>query len=395
MKFLRNLLDKYDPLFHKGGKLEKLYPLWEAQDTFLYTPSTTTSRGPHVRDGLDSKRLMILVVIALVPCILFGAYNAGLQAALAKGEPTSDMFGLFLSGMITILPIILCSYVVGGIWEVVFAVVRKHEINEGFLVTGILFPLVLPPTIPLWQVAVGVSFGVVIGKEVFGGTGMNILNPALTARAFLYFSFPAQISGDKVWVAADGFSGATALANAAATPNGTSAVDHLLHSTQTLAFPSDFMNMFYGFMPGSIGETSALACLIGAFILIITGVGSWRVMVAVLAGAWLTAFGLNQFHGPNVPGFFSLPAHYHLVMGGLMFGAVFMATDPVSAARTNTGKWIYGFLIGVLTILIRLVNPAYPEGVMLAILFMNVFAPLIDHYVVQANVRRRMRRVQA
>lgn len=395
MKFLKDLLHKNAHHFAKGGKLEKLYPLWEAQETFLFTPTTTTSQGPHVRDGLDSKRLMMTVIWALIPCVLFGAYNTGLQAAMASGQPSATPWQLLFDGLLTILPIILTSYAVGGLWEVVFAVVRKHEINEGFLVTGLLFPLVLPPTIPLWQVAAGISFGVVIGKEIFGGTGMNVLNPALTARAFLYFSFPAQISGDKVWIAADGVSGATALAHAAGTPQGGNAVEHLMASTQTLDYHHDLMSMVLGTIPGSIGETSALACLLGAFVLIVTGVGSWRIMLSCLGGAWLTALLFNQLAGPNLPGFFSLPAHYHLVMGGLMFGAVFMATDPVSATRTQTGKWIYGFLIGALTILIRLVNPAYPEGVMLAILFMNVFAPLIDHFVVQVNVNRRMRRVKA
>jgi len=395
VKFLKDLLHKNAHHFAKGGKLEKLYPLWEAQETFLFTPTTTTSQGPHVRDGLDSKRLMMTVIWALIPCVLFGAYNTGLQAAMASGQPSATPWQLLFDGLLTILPIILTSYAVGGLWEVVFAVVRKHEINEGFLVTGLLFPLVLPPTIPLWQVAAGISFGVVIGKEIFGGTGMNVLNPALTARAFLYFSFPAQISGDKVWIAADGVSGATALAHAAGTPQGGNAVEHLMASTQTLDYHHDLMSMVLGTIPGSIGETSALACLLGAFVLIVTGVGSWRIMLSCLGGAWLTALLFNQLAGPNLPGFFSLPAHYHLVMGGLMFGAVFMATDPVSATRTQTGKWIYGFLIGALTILIRLVNPAYPEGVMLAILFMNVFAPLIDHFVVQVNVNRRMRRVKA
>jgi Na+-transporting NADH:ubiquinone oxidoreductase subunit B len=395
VKFLKELLHKNAHHFAKGGKLEKLYPLWEAQETFLFTPSATTSQGPHVRDGLDSKRLMMTVIWALIPCVLFGAYNTGLQAAMASGRPAATPLQLLTDGLLTILPIIFTSYAVGGLWEVVFAVVRKHEINEGFLVTGLLFPLVLPPTIPLWQVAAGISFGVVVGKEIFGGTGMNVLNPALTARAFLYFSFPAQISGDKVWIAADGVSGATALAHAASTPQGGNAVEHLIASTQNLDYHHDLMSMVLGTIPGSIGETSALACLLGAFVLIVTAVGSWRIMVSCLGGAWLTALLFNQLAGPNLPGFFSLPAHYHLVMGGLMFGAVFMATDPVSATRTQTGKWIYGFLIGALTILIRLVNPAYPEGVMLAILFMNVFAPLIDHFVVQVNVNRRMRRVKA
>jgi len=344
---------------------------------------------------MDSKRLMTMVIIGLMPCILFGAYNVGLQAAYAAGRPTGDTLGLFLAGFWQILPIIVVSYAAGGFWEMLFAVIRRHEINEGFLVTGILFPLTLPPDIPLWQVAVGISFGVVIGKEIFGGTGMNILNPALTARAFLYFSYPVHISGDKVWIVhnaaevVDGFSGATPLAVAAATEKGASATQ-ALHDFSYLAY--DLKSMFLGTIPGSIGETSALACLIGALVLIICGVGSWRIMVSVLAGAALTAAGLNLLASDNLPGMLSLTPAEHLVMGGLMFGAIFMATDPVSAARTNKGMWIYGFLIGILTVLVRIWNPAYPEGVMLAILFMNIFSPLIDHYVVKTNIKRRLQR---
>ncbi len=295
---------------------------------------------------------------------------------------------LFISGFITILPIIIVSYAAGGFWEVLFAVVRKHEINEGFLVTGLLFPLILPASMPLWQVAVGISFGVVIGKEVFGGTGMNILNPALTGRAFLYFSYPVQISGNKVWTTIDGFSGATPLGTAASTEIGGNAIDVLNQAGVTLS------DLFYGFVPGSIGETSTLAILIGAVLLLITGVGSWRVMLSVAVGAILTSVGLNAVASEQLPGILTLSWQHQLTMGGLMFGAVFMATDPVTAARTNIGKYIYGFMIGVLTILIRLWNPAYPEGAMLAILFMNAFAPLIDHYVVEANIKRRLRRVQ-
>lgn len=402
MKFLKDLLHKNEHLFTKGGKFERLYPLYEANESFLFTPRTVTKTGVHVRDWLDSKRLMITVVVALVPCILMAFYNTGLQTALAEGAPTDDMFGLFIKGAVKTAPIIFVSYAVGGLWEVLFSVIRRHEINEGFLVTGILFPLTLPATIPLWQVAMGISFGVVMGKEIFGGTGMNILNPALTARAFLYFSYPVQISGDKVWIphdpanVVDGFSGATPLSIAANTPTGGNAVDALNQaSTQFANYDYGFMDMFWGFIPGSIGETSVVACLIGAFILIATGVGSWRVMVSVLGGAAITSFLLTLVAGDSLPGILTLPPHYHLVMGSLMFGAVFMATDPVSAARTARGKWIYGFLIGVFTILIRLWNPAYPEGVMLAILFLNIFAPLIDHYVVQGNVKRRLARVTA
>lgn len=393
MKSLKKLIDKMAPLFGKDGKLEKFYPAFEAAETILFSTNTKTRTGPHIRDNLDIKRLMTLVIIALIPATLFGIYNTGYQSFLAKGMQ-GGFWDYFLSGMWTVMPIILVSYIAGGFWEVLFAIVRKHEINEGFLVTGILFALVLPPTTPLWMVAVSVSFGVVIGKEVFGGTGMNILNPALTGRAFLFFTYPAHISGDKVWTAIDyakdklidGYSGATPLLVATSTERGQSAVQAVNDASFS------WMDMFLGFIPGSIGETSTLAILLGALFLVITGVGSWRIMVSMAAGGFLTVLLFNAFAGPASPGIFQLPPHYHLVMGGFAFGAVFMATDPVSAAGTNTGKWIYGFLIGVLAILIRAVNPAYPEGVMLAILFMNVFAPLIDYYVVRANIRRRLSR---
>ena len=397
MKFLHDFFKKFEPNFLKGGKWEKFYPLYEAKESFLFTPRNVTEGSVHVRDGLDSKRMMSMVIVALIPCILMAAYNTGYQTALAAGDPTTDHFGLFLAGMLKILPIIIVSYAAGGVWEVLFAVIRRHEINEGFLVTGILFPLTLPATIPLWQVAAGISFGVIIGKEIFGGTGMNVLNPALTARAFLYFSYPVQISGDKVWIAhgdkvVDGFSGATPLSVAAATPGGQTVTDALNNfSYQTYSME----NMFTGLIPGSIGETSVLACLIGAAILIISGVGSWRVMLGVLVGAVVTAFGLNAVASENLPGILTMTPMEHLVTGGLAFGLVFMATDPVSAARTKMGKVIYGIFIGILTVLIRLWNPAYPEGTMLAILFMNIFAPLIDHYVVQGNVKRRLSRVAA
>lgn len=396
MKFLRELVHKQEHLFMRGGKLEKLYPLYEAGESFLFTPRSRTATTVHVRDSLDSKRLMSMVIVALIPCILMAAYNTGLQTARAHGLETGDPLGLFFSGLWKILPIIVVSYAAGGFWEVLFAVIRRHEINEGFLVTGILFPLTLPATIPLWQVAVGISFGVVIGKEIFGGTGMNVLNPALTARAFLYFSYPVQISGDKVWIAnnpemvVDGFSGATALSVAAATEKGGDAAQALANSG---FHDFDRMSMFLGTIPGSIGETSVLACLIGAVILIATRIGSWEIMASVLLGSVITAGGLNLVAGESLPGFLSLSPIDHLLMGGLMFGAVFMATDPVSAARTRTGKWIYGGLVGILTVLIRLWNPAYPEGIMLAILFMNIFAPLIDFYVVEANAKRRLSRV--
>tara|TARA_B100001939_G_scaffold336638_2_gene340000 strand:- start:20465 stop:21700 length:1236 start_codon:yes stop_codon:yes gene_type:complete len=410
VKFLLKQIHKHDHLFQKGGKLERLYPLWEAQNTFLFTPPLKTHNGPHVRDSIDLKRLMITVVVALIPATIFGIYNAGYQQLLAEGVvklseggfsamTTDQHLQALISGAILVLPIILVSYAVGGIWEVVFSIVRRHPVSEGFLVTGLLFPLTLPATIPLWQVAIGVSFGVVIGKEIFGGTGMNILNPALTARVFLFFSFPTDISGEEPWIAVasnaavDGFSGATALLIAAA-PDVTDPIQALSNFAYSGANFS-LENMFLGFIPGSIGETSTLAILIGAAILIITGVGSWQIMVSTVLGAVGMAFFLNQFAGPDLPSMLALPPHYHLVMGGFMFGTVFMTTDPVSAAQTTMGKWIYGLLIGILCVLIRVWNPAYPEGMMLAILFMNIFAPLIDHYVVEGNIKRRLQRAEA
>lgn len=402
MKFLLKLLEKQDHHFQKGGKFEKLHALWDAQSTFLFTPAEVTTGGPHIRDKLDLKRLMITVVVALLPCVFFAFYNAGYQAALAAGTfplvpQLSDHLQIFINGALLCAPIILVSYAVGGFWEALFVSVRGHKMTEGFLVTGILFPLTLPVTIPLWQVAIGISFGVVIGKEIFGGTGMNILNPALTARVFLFFAFPIEISGDRVWIShgkdvVDGFSGATALAVAAATPRGG---DAALFLSQNQFSDFSLWNLFIGLVPGSIGETSALACLLGALVLILTGVGSWQIMVSVIAGGAVTAWGLNYVAGPNLPGYLSLPPLYHLFMGGFMFGAVFMATDPVSAASTGRGKYIYGFLVGALAITIRIWNPAYPEGMMLAILFMNIFAPLIDHFVIQGNIKRRLKRATA
>ncbi len=417
MKFLLSFLQKYNHHFQKGGKLEKLEPLWDAQNTFLFTSSVTTNKGPHVRDSIDLKRVMIIVVWALLPCVVFSFYNTGYQIASAYGELDQlTWWQLLTNGMLINFPIILTSYLVGGLWEGVFAIVRKHKISEGFLVTGLLFPLTLPPTIPLWQVAVGVSFGVVIGKEIFGGTGMNILNPALTARVFLFFSFPADISGTKVWTrifdpennffdnllrpvffhdwsapVIAGFSGATALLRIADASLGSDPVTVLVSAAGHLDF--SFMNLFVGFVPGSIGETSALMCLIGGIFLILTGVGSWQIMLGCVLGALATASFLNLFFTPELPVFLGLPPHYQLVMGGFAFGTVFMATDPVSATGTNIGKLIYGICIGLLCILIRIWNPAYPEGMMLAILFVNIFSPLIDHFVVQAHIKRRRKRV--
>lgn len=403
MKWLRNTLDKLEPHLSAGGKLEKFYPVYEMVDTFLFTPSTMTSGSCHVRDAIDQKRMMSTVAVALLPCIFMAMFNTGYQAnsalaqlgeasvegwrgailaALGLGTDPNVFMANLIHGALYFVPVFLVCNIAGGFWEVVFATVRKHEINEGFLVTGLLFPLTLPPTIPLWQVAVGISFGVVIGKEVFGGTGRNFLNPALTARAFLFFAYPAQISGDKVWTAVDGFSGATPLGIVAA--DGMTAVTQSFH----------WWDAFLGFIPGSMGETSVLACLIGAFILIISGVGSWRIMISMVVGMVASVALLHNI-GSTTNAAFSMSPQWHLVVGGFAFGAVFMATDPVSAAMTNTGKFLYGFLIGVMVALIRVVNPAFPEGTMLAILFGNVFAPLIDHFVVRANIRRReMRYVQ-
>lgn len=405
MKFLRRLLDSQHSKFAKGGKLEKFYPLYEAADTFLYTPGEVTTNASHVRDGMDLKRIMSMVIVALIPCIAMAFWNTGYQANLSLAEMSvedavanqgwrGDLFvalggsfnadsfwGNVLLGGLYFLPAYIVTMTVGGLWEVLFATVRKHEVNEGFLVTGMLFPLTLPPSIPLWQVALGISFGVVIGKEIFGGTGRNFLNPALTARAFLYFAYPGQISGDAVWTAVDGMTSATALTALGTAPGvvGMDAVD------------VTWWDSFLGTIPGSMGETSTLACLIGAFILIATGIGSWRIMAGVVIGAMGLSTMLWGVQS-DTNAVFALPAFWHLVVGGFAFGTVFMATDPVSASMTETGKWFYGILIGVMTILIRVVNPAFPEGIMLAILFGNVFAPVIDYVVVQANVKRRMAR---
>ncbi len=400
MKFIKNFLDKNRPHFERGGKLEKFKPVFVATETFLFTPDdVTNNNGVQIRDNLDMKRLMMTVIIALIPCTLFGIYNIGYQHFLAIGQEAT-IWQMIGTGLVVILPIIIVSYASGGLVEVIFAVVRKHAVNEGFLVTGLLVPLVVPPTIPLWQIALANIFAVLIAKEVFGGLGMNVLNIALTARAFLYFAYPQQISGE-VWTyfgghkAIDGFSGATPLAIAydTSSAHAGAVVDAFDKANAALAphFYS-FGHMFVGLIPGSIGETSTLMALIGALILIITGVGSWKVIVSVFAGALAMAIGFNAI---GVNPYMQMPAYYHLVIGGLAFGAVFMATDPVSSAQTEKGKWIYGFLIGILTIIIRVTNPAYPEGIMLAILLMNVFAPLIDYYVIQGNKKRRLSRATA
>lgn len=390
MKFLLKQLHKSKHVFEPGGKLERLYPLYEAQETFLFTPPDTAKGAPHIRDGLDLKRTMITVILALIPPTLFGIFNAGHQYNVVNQVADATAITHFVQGLIIVMPIILVSYIVGGLLEVGFCIIRKHEVNEGFLVTGLLFPLTLPPTIPLWQVAVGIAFGIVIGKEIFGGTGFNVLNPALTARAFLFFAYPAQISGDEVWtVVADkstvveGFTGATPLAVAAAVPGGASVIDALKEAGYTWSY------MFNGLEGGSIAETAVIPSLIGALILVGMGIGSWRIMLGGLIGLGATASLMNLLPADQFKPFTQLPFYYHLVMGSFVFGIVYMATDPVSAAATNAGKWIYGLLIGTLTIVIRVGNPAFPEGVMLAILFMNVMAPMIDHYVVRAHIRRR------
>ena len=395
MRFLRNFIDKQEKHFLKGGKLEKLYYLFEALDGFMYTPGKTTQYPSHIRDGMDFKRMMMMVVYALVPTVIMALYNTGYQANLAlaqMGQTAAEgwrgtvltFLGLgFNSGSILdnmfhgalyFFPVYIITLAAGGICEVVFATIRKHEIQEGFLVTSLLFPLILPPDIPWWQVVLGISFGVVIGKEIFGGVGMNILNPALTARAFLFFAYPAEISGDKVWVAADGFSRATPLAEFA---------------DPAMNISASWMDSFLGLIPGSMGETSTLACLIGAVILIASGVGSWRIMLSVMIGMVATALFFNVIGSSTNP-MFQVSPIWHLAIGGYAFGMVYMATDPVSAAMTNPGRWWYGLFIGITVILVRVVNPAFPEGMMLSILFMNVFAPIIDRIFINANIKRRL-----
>ncbi|UXX80519.1 NADH:ubiquinone reductase (Na(+)-transporting) subunit B [Reichenbachiella carrageenanivorans] len=393
MKFIEDIFAKVRPNFEKGGKWEKFFYIYEAHETLFLAPNSTTgAKGAQIKDAIDMKRMMMTVIIAMLPCLLFGIWNAGHQHYLAIGE-VADLASEILLGATLVLPILIVSYGVGLGIEFTFATIRKHEVNEGFLVTGMLIPLVMPPTIPLWQVGLATAFAVIIGKEVFGGTGMNILNVALTARAFLYFAYPSQISGD-VWsylggqTAVEGYTGATPLAIGAAAVEGTQPMLSMMADTWSAGLYS-FNNLFMGIIPGSIGETSTLMCLIGAAILILTGVGSWKIIFSVFAGAFVMGTICNSL---GVNEYMLLPAHYHLVIGGLAFGAVFMASDPVTAAQTETGKWIYGFLIGILTIIIRVFNPAYPEGIMLAILLMNVFAPLIDYYVVAANKKRRLKR---
>ncbi|NMC37878.1 MAG: NADH:ubiquinone reductase (Na(+)-transporting) subunit B [Bacteroidales bacterium] len=383
MNSLRKTLDKLKPHFTKGGRFSKLQSVFEGMETFMFVPDKVTFTGSHIRDYIDLKRTMTIVIIALVPALLFGSYNTGLQHFRSVGiDP--GLFQAFWYGFLRILPLIIVSYVVGLGIEFIAAQIRGHEINEGYLVTGLLIPLIMPIDVPLWMLALAVAFSVILGKEVFGGTGMNIFNPALLARAFLFFSYPGWMTGDTVWTdgltagknIVDGFSGATPMSLCAA--------------GDISGLPS-FMEMFIGTIPGSIGETSTIAILLGAVVLIVTGVGSWKIMISVFGGGLAMGLLLNAISANS---YMQLPFYYHFVMGGFAFGAVFMATDPVSASQTEKGKWIYGFLIGVLSILIRVLNPAYPEGVMLAILLMNVFAPLIDYFVIQSSIKRRLKRVK-
>jgi Na+-transporting NADH:ubiquinone oxidoreductase subunit B len=409
VRWLRNRMDRLATNFERGGRLHKWHPLWEAVDTFLYSPGSVTKTGAHVRDAVDLKRIMMTVVIAALPCVFMAMYNTGLQANLAIdpgkvgqlegwrhafiqwlgfGYSPASFLDNVVHGAMYFLPLYIVTMVVGLTWEVLFAVVRKIEVNEGFFVTGILFPLILPATTPLWQAALAISFGVVIAKEVFGGTGMNFINPALAARAFLFFAYPAAMSGDRVWVAVpdgaavDGFSGAT-----------------LLGELRILTEPFEsagysWTQYFIGLVPGSLGETSALACLIGAVIIAVTKVGSWRIMLGAVLGTIAMALVFNSI-GSTTNQWYAVPFWWHMVVGGWAFGVAFMATDPVTAPFADKGKWIYGFMIGALIVLIRVVNPAYPESVMLVILFMNVMAPVIDHAFIAANMNRRRRRAQA
>ncbi len=402
MARVRRFLDRIEPSFQKGGPYEKFYALYEMVDTFVYTPSDTTRGSPHVRDGIDLKRVMSYVVVATFPVLLLMLWNTGFQANSAMAElgmatvegwrgwimntlgiayNPDSVFSNMFHGLLYFLPIYLTTLIAGGTFEVIFAAVRNHEVNEGFLVTSMLYTLTLPPSTPLWQVALGIIFGVVIGKEVFGGTGKNFLNPALTGRAFLYFAYPASMSGDAVWTAIDGYTGATPLGLAAL--GGVEAIKEAGYS---------WGQTFMGMMPGSLGETSTLAILFGMTFLLITRVASYRIIFGVFIGMFVTTALFNLIGSDTNP-MFSMPWYWHMTLGGLAFGMVFMATDPVSAAMTNKGRWIYGILIGFMTILIRVINPAFPEGIMLAILFGNIFAPLIDHFVVQANVKRRLQRI--
>ena len=409
MKALRRQLDRIGHHFEPGGRWQKLYPLWEAIDTALYTPPHVTQGAAHVRDAMDLKRMMFIVVIATLPCVLMAMFNTGLQANLALdpaktaslegwrhavirllgvGYSPDSWLANGVHGALYFLPMYAITMAVGGAWEVLFAVVRKVEVNEGFFVTGLLFPLIVPPTTPLWQAALAISFGVVLAKEVCGGTGMNFINPALASRAFLFFAYPAAISGDRVWTAVapgttvDGFSGATLLAQ----------MRQLTTPFEQAGY--SWWNAFIGFEPGSMGETSALACLIGALIIAFTGVGSWRIMVATALGTIAMSLVFNAIGSATNP-WYAVPFWWHMVLGGWAFATAFMVTDPVTAPYSDKARWIYGFSIGAMVVLIRVVNPAYPESVMLVILFMNVMAPLVDHVFIRANIRRRAKRLES
>jgi Na+-transporting NADH:ubiquinone oxidoreductase subunit B len=389
MNFLRKIFEETGKFVEKGKPFSWAYPVWEAADTIFFSTNKQTSKGPHIRDNMDIKRTMFFVVIALIPCYLFGAYNIGYLNALAmdidRGLLANTIFGFEY-----VLPILIATFVAGAICELTFAIIRKHEVNEGFLVSCALIPLTMPPDVPLWQVFIGTSFGIIIGKEIFGGVGTNIFNPALTARAFMYFAFPTKISGDKVWaVGPDGYSGATALAIPANPVEYDTASNLFAASTQ---FDFSLMNMFWGLIPGSIGETNKLLILGGAFFLVYCGIASWRIIVSSILGLVFTAFIFNLLSDFSTNAMLTITPLQHLLIGSFLFGTVFMATEPVTSSHTNTGRWIYGFLIGVLTVIIRSINPAYPEGVMLAILIMNMFAPLIDYYVVQSNIKMRLAR---
>jgi len=396
---LRKFLDGIEHHFHEGGRFQSWYALYEAVDTIFYSPNHVTRSTAHVRDGVDLKRIMITVWFATFPAMFYGMYNLGFQAndilaasggsiegwrgsliAAFGGYDATNIWHCLWFGALYFLPIYAVTFIVGGFWEVLFAMKRGHEVNEGFFVTSILFALICPPDLPLWQAALGISFGVVIGKEVFGGTGKNFLNPALTGRAFLYFAYPAQLSGDGVWTAVDGYTGATALSVVAA------------EGMEGLQATFSWTQAFMGAVPGSIGETSTLMIFIGGALLLATRIASWRIVAGVMLGMVLLSSLFNLVGSDSNPAF-SMPWYWHLVTGGFAFGMIFMATDPVSAAMTNGGKWAYGILIGLMTVLIRVVNPAFPEGIMLAILFANLFAPLMDHFVIQANIKRRLARV--
>lgn len=397
---LRRFLDNLEPHFHKGGRFEKWYALYEAADTIFYKPADVTKTSSHVRDGIDLKRIMITVWLCTFPAMFFGMYNVGLQAntilagseqlaiegwrgailAAITGFDPKSIWDNFMLGFMYFVPLYATVFIVGGFWEVLFAMKRGHEVNEGFFVTSVLFALTCPPDLPLWQAALGISFGVVIGKEVFGGTGKNFLNPALVGRAFLFFAYPAEMSGDTVWTAVDGYSGATALSIAA--QDGMVALSG--HMT--------WMDAFLGFEQGSIGETSTLALLLGGVVLLIMGIASTRIVLGVLLGTVATVFIYNWLGAGSANPMYAMPFWWHFVLGGYAFGLFFMATDPVSASMTNTGKWWFGALIGFMVVTIRVVNPAYPEGMMLAILFANMFAPTIDYFVMQSNIKRRLAR---